>query len=212
MGKSELEALLARIDVWLLIFGIIVVIGVAGESFFGIRHWWNSRKLQKIQEQESDALHAEIARLGKETADANARAAEANRIAEEERLARLKLEEKIAPRRLTSAEISKLARLLEPFAGSSLSIHVTAASGLEGTNLANDILAALNRAHIATKGNQRLMDSFFGNVILKAGQNRRKEADIIAGFLIETGLSPKPVQLEQSQDENELRIQIGSKP
>jgi len=70
MDKAELETLLARIDVWLLIFGAIVVIGVAGESVFGIRHWWNSRKLQAIQNSENLALQAEIARLNKEAADA----------------------------------------------------------------------------------------------------------------------------------------------
>jgi hypothetical protein len=63
MDKSEIEALLARLDVWLLIFGVIVVVGVAGESFFGIRHWWNSRKLQAIQNSENEAQRAEIGEL-----------------------------------------------------------------------------------------------------------------------------------------------------
>lgn len=36
MGKEELEALLGRIDLGLLVFGIIVVVGVAGE--FGFRN------------------------------------------------------------------------------------------------------------------------------------------------------------------------------
>lgn len=77
MDKSELEALLARIDVWLLIFGVIVVIGVAGESFFGIRHWWNSRKLQRIQNAESAAQREEIARLNREAGEARNSAAKA---------------------------------------------------------------------------------------------------------------------------------------
>ena len=93
-----------------------------------------------------------------------------------------------------------------------MSLDITAASGLEGTNLANDMLAALTKAHIATQGNQRLMDLFFGNVILKAGKNRVSEAGIIASFLIQAGLSHVPAQIEPSQDDNELRIRIGSKP
>jgi hypothetical protein len=92
MDKSELETLLSKIDIWLLVFGVIVVIGVAGESFFGIRHWWNSRKLQSLQQLENDTQRAEIVRLSKETADANVRASEANQKAEEEKLARIKLE------------------------------------------------------------------------------------------------------------------------
>jgi hypothetical protein len=66
VDKTELEALLARIDIWLLVFGIVVVVGVAGESFFGIRHWWNSRKLQAVQEKENLALQKEIEGLRKD--------------------------------------------------------------------------------------------------------------------------------------------------
>ena len=78
MDKAEIEALLARIDVWLLVFGIIVVVGVAGESFFGIRHWWNSRKLQTIQRAEERTHEEEIARLNKEAGEARKTAGEAH--------------------------------------------------------------------------------------------------------------------------------------
>lgn len=68
MDKSQIQTLLARIDVWLLVFGVIVVVGVAGESFFGIRHWWNSRKLQTIQEAEERQREETIAKLNQEAA------------------------------------------------------------------------------------------------------------------------------------------------
>jgi hypothetical protein len=77
MDKAGLEALLARIDIWLVVFGAVVVVGVAGESFFGVRHWWNSRKLQALQNAESEAQHGEIARLNNETAKARDSAAKA---------------------------------------------------------------------------------------------------------------------------------------
>ena len=70
ISKEALGALLARIDVWLLVFGIIVVIGVAGESLFGIRYWWNSRKLQALQRAEDLARQVEMARLNREAGDA----------------------------------------------------------------------------------------------------------------------------------------------
>jgi hypothetical protein len=66
VDKAQIEALLARIDVWLLVFGIVVVVGVAGESFFGIRHWWNSRKLQIMQRVEDQQHEGAIAGLNKE--------------------------------------------------------------------------------------------------------------------------------------------------
>jgi hypothetical protein len=63
MDKAEIKSILENIDIWLLVFGIIVVIGVGGESIFGFRHWWNSRKLQVIQDAEAGAQGEEIARL-----------------------------------------------------------------------------------------------------------------------------------------------------
>jgi hypothetical protein len=70
MDKSSLEALIKWLEVWSAIFGVIVLIGVAGESFFGIRLLWNNWKLQRSQAAESEALRAEIARLNNDTVQA----------------------------------------------------------------------------------------------------------------------------------------------
>lgn len=78
MDKSQIEAFLSRIDVWLLIFGVIVVVGVADESFFGVRHWWNSRRLQTIQRTEDQQREQQIARLNKEAGEARKTAGEAH--------------------------------------------------------------------------------------------------------------------------------------
>jgi hypothetical protein len=51
------------------------------------------------------------------SAEANARAAEANKTAEGERLARVKIEEKLAPRSITPEQIAGLSRRLKPYAG-----------------------------------------------------------------------------------------------
>lgn len=112
---TALEHLIGGLEFWALIFGVIVVLGVAGESFFGIRIWWNSRKLQEAQRSANEALVAEIARLSAESsshqleiakaqqraAEANERAAEANEKAEHERLERMKIEEKLRPRHMS---------------------------------------------------------------------------------------------------------------
>ncbi len=100
VDKAQLEALLARIDIWLLVFGAVVVIGVAGESYFGIRHWWNSRKLQAIQNTENLGQQAEIERLKSESA--SIRSGTANAI---ERAAHAEQEAADAKRRQAEAEI-----------------------------------------------------------------------------------------------------------
>jgi hypothetical protein len=138
MDKSELETLLSKIDIWLLVFGVIVVIGVAGESFFGIRHWWNSRKLQSLQQLENDTQRAEIVRLSKETADANVRASEANQKAEEEKLARIKLEERLAWRRISPKEYPAFVAALKPFKRSV--VEVTKLGEVEAGQFADDVV------------------------------------------------------------------------
>jgi hypothetical protein len=76
-GKNEIETMLERTDVWLMIFGIIVVVGVAGESVFGIVHWMQSRRLQAFQQIEEQQRKQDIARLENDTERAKADAAEA---------------------------------------------------------------------------------------------------------------------------------------
>src|ERR1700722_1878621 len=94
MDKTQLQAALEHIDVWLLIFGVIVVIGVGGESIFGIRHWWNSRKLQAILQNEEREREERIEELNKE-------AAQLRKDADT-------LEAQIAPRRLDLEQQTKI--------------------------------------------------------------------------------------------------------
>lgn len=66
MDKSALEALIEWLEFWSWIFGVVVAIGVAGESVFGIRLLWNNWKLQGIQ-------NAETAEAKRRQADAELR-------------------------------------------------------------------------------------------------------------------------------------------
>src|SRR5689334_429457 len=94
--KASLEGIIGNIDVWLLVFGMFVVIGVAGESVFGIRAWWNNRKLQAVQQQIDDTRQTEAARFNKEAGDANKEAGLAKKEAELARLDVAKANERAA--------------------------------------------------------------------------------------------------------------------
>jgi len=80
--KEVLEGIISRIDVWLLVFGIFVVIGVAGESVFGIRAWWNNRKLHTVLESIESLRAVEAAKFNQHAADANREAGIARKEAE----------------------------------------------------------------------------------------------------------------------------------
>ena len=77
-----------------------------------------------LQNAENEAQRAEIARPSKETTEANARAAEANAIAERERLARLQLEARLAPRSLTQAQQDDLRDRLRPHGAHDLDVLI----------------------------------------------------------------------------------------
>jgi len=98
MDRSSLEALIRWLEIWSAIFGVIVVIGVAGESFFGIRLLWNNWKLQRLQAGEN-------ARLLEDVAEANARVAEAERETAE---ANLEIAKLTTPRRLLPERIASI--------------------------------------------------------------------------------------------------------
>jgi hypothetical protein len=91
-----------------LIAVFLVAIGVVAE-FAGE---YLSRKLEipidAAREEKLAALTAEATSARAAIAEANARAAEANQKAEEEKLARVKIEEKLAPRRFTNEQASRI--------------------------------------------------------------------------------------------------------
>ena len=80
--------------------------------------------------------------LTKSIAEANARAAEANKIAEQERLARLQLEAILAPRGLNAEQANDLIDKLKPFAGQKFDLFIYSNDGevVFFTNVLSNIL------------------------------------------------------------------------
>jgi len=99
MDKGQLISSLNRLDVWLIAFGVLVAIGVVGESVVGFLHWRRSNQLQTVQEAENLTLSLKVA-------DANARALEA-----QVALARFR-----APRQVTDEQGTQISGALGQFA------------------------------------------------------------------------------------------------
>jgi hypothetical protein len=132
-----------------------------------ISHRYTQRKdvLTAIEQSDTQRRHdEEIARLHWETAeltadaeksraaiaDSVARAAEANRIAEGERLARVKLEAQLASRHLTDEQKSKLTAALIKLQPKPTTLRFGRLGDKEANEYATEILIAVNNSGIST--------------------------------------------------------------
>jgi len=104
-------------------------------------------------------LKREIAEAGQRAAEADARAAEADRKTEEERLERLKLEAKIAPRRLNADQQHAITAALKPFSGRKVMVK-SYAQDVEAAILGKQIIESLKFANIEVSDNTLSVSSF----------------------------------------------------
>ena len=113
--KEALEALIGRLEFWALIFGILVAIGVAGESVYGVRIWWNNRKLHDAELSENRNLQVQISAANDHAQQANERAETARRDAEALRLQVAQSNERVAQAESKAAQAQlDLARFKAP--------------------------------------------------------------------------------------------------
>lgn len=132
--KEVLETLIARLEVWALIFGIVLAIGVAGESVYGIRIWWNTRKLHNLEENENAILRLKVREADERSSEARSQAealrlhvAEANTRAAALEVDALKLRAELAahgPRAnlLGDGNRARLLETLRPFSGQPIAV------------------------------------------------------------------------------------------
>jgi hypothetical protein len=124
---------------------LLVALGV-GYEFVADRLAAPLRKrLETAQQSEMLKLQNETGSLTEKVAEANARAAEANQKAETEHLARVRIEQQIAARVLTSIQSDRIAEDIKQFAGQSLTVLRTANDD-EIWEYSRQIAAVLRRA------------------------------------------------------------------
>jgi hypothetical protein len=139
-------------------FEILVIIGVAGEIFADGGIFLFS--LQTISDREIAVLNGKAGEANRKAGEANQKAGEANcrasanqkeaarlgKLAEDERLARVKIEQSLAWRRLDPQELKQLARPLLRFTGQSFTV-ITDESDPERSDAGFWIEALLTEAH-----------------------------------------------------------------
>ena len=150
-----------------------------------LSHRYGARKDELAARQQEAADRArqdEIARLGLEAARANESAAQARLEAERERLARVQLEEKLAPRTLTTEQRESLRARWATFAGASADIVVYPAGTNDIIPLSDVIRSILEKAHWSVRqwtslGGQYVLGV---GVAVRAGSDQKVESDVHA--------------------------------
>lgn len=180
----------SRREIWLAgIASVVIAAGVLGEWRFGHRATDASSQIQAVLEKQTgDAneraanavrqaaiaqaavkeAESHLAEANARSAEANARAAEANKVAEQERVARLKLEVKLAPRILTSAQEGRIADRLPPLLGW-VTVGQTSTED-ELRTLGDQLSASLKAAHwnVVRNGLTIGLDRFQGVEVFSA--------------------------------------------
>ena len=188
----------------LLIGGVLITVGVAGELFVG---FFASRKDTALRE-ENDSL----------VARANERAALAEQAAAEANLARVKIEERLADRILSDSQLASIVEKVKQFAGQEYDAN-TYWDSREPLNLAERISVALNEAGwklVHVRG-QTMLPEKRGVLVYfhLESEDRTKTA---AGALV-SALNAESVVAELRRRDsatqpknNKVQIDVGTKP
>jgi hypothetical protein len=162
LGWGSLDTV-SRIHSWAEIVGIVLlgllVIAEAVTFKYSARKDTLTEQQQSADKRQHDEeiarLHLQTAELTADAeksraaiAEATARAAEANRIAEGERLARAKLEGKLANRRLNDEQIKSLSVEIQKLNLQIKTIKVTRLGDDEAYEYATSIIVSINRSGI----------------------------------------------------------------
>jgi hypothetical protein len=238
--KEALERTIETLDTLLWVATLVVAIGVVGEAAFGIRHILLSKRLRRLQHTEDqkheealERLHKDAEGLRLQIAQANERAANNEReatvlqkLAEDERLARVKIEEKLAYRHLNDEQREHVWAKLEAFAGQKVNLFALG-SDPERLAIGSDIASALHRGgwiiygFAETMANRPLLSGIVVEVNDDASESAREAAKSLvlalrAEQLIVIGPQPPERVYHATLGAPDLTvpitITIGSKP
>jgi hypothetical protein len=227
--KEELEALLRTLDVWVIVFGVFVAIGVAGESVVGFVHFRKSSQLHRLQTAENLAQQAEIERLRSESASirsdtakaieraahAEQQAAESNKIAEGERLARIKIEEKMADRHISPVQSKKMLDVLGVHPGLKVKVDSLLSEGREALAYALEIATVFHAAKwdVTDPAGRVGFSRPLKGVILQIKQDSPsdRELALIVAKAFQAADIPVSGNIDANLDDNVVFVLVGSK-
>ena len=107
--RETLAAFIESLDMWTLVCGLLVGIGVMGEFGIGYLHWSKGKRLRALDDAARVTQEENIGMARRDAANAQEKA-------EHERLARVQLEVRLAPRRLDPGQVAAIVTALAPHA------------------------------------------------------------------------------------------------
>ena len=175
MSKAELLATVARWEHVRFACTIVAALAAIGMAVGFAKVRSTNARLQPI-------LAAESQDATKAIAEANARAAEANEKTEAEKLARLKIEERLADRNLSKQQEMEIAEKLRKYAGQVVSI--IGAPTPEPTGVSYAINRALSAAGWAVTAIRSSDPRTLHGITVRNGVGGKKEASTAAQDLV----------------------------
>jgi hypothetical protein len=225
MTREGLEASIASVETLIQVFALLAAIGVLGVAGIGVRHWVLNRRLQAILHTEQLERDTRIAELNKEAGDArqaageaaehaaraDERAAIANRKTEEERLARMKLEERLIPRHIEPEQVIGLLVDLNPLKGKNVTLFFVP-DDPETASFSQRLGKIMTDAGLIVEFRPRInLGAVKPGISLSCSDNRRSDANILAQALIRASLTDKPIPTEHTLRGDDLTVAIGPK-
>jgi hypothetical protein len=217
---SRMASFLESASYWT---GIAAVAFTAAAAVAGSLSWYFSYKLSDKKDAEfrefQESSKIAVASANEKAAEANARAADANRIAEEERLARVKLETRLAPRILKGASQTTVAKAIVGFAPQKYDI-LWYPDDPESLNLANDIYGALQMARwVHESSNSWLGFMLVSGVVIEFAPSKADTAGVASKALAEAlekegivATAEPTASMDGEKEPETIRIKVGKKP
>ena len=194
---------------WTMVLAFVTGV-IAATAALVSRHA-GSKASAIIQRESNEKIIAANERI----ANAEQRVAEANEKAEQERLARLRIEEKLAPRSLsqTQALVSKLT----PFAGTTVFMGNGPDSGADARPLQRQLISVLKKANWKIQAAGLIKGASFVEgigvaVAFGADKNAQDAANLLIKELADDGIVAAKLDASDNIAPHQITIIIGPKP
>jgi hypothetical protein len=129
---------------------------------------------------------------------------------EQEKAARLKIEERLEHRHVTPAQLAILKKDLHALKGEKITV-ITASTQPEIATYANELAHALSTAGMDATFQSALLPTSHSGLMFIAAPSRLKAAEVVANVLVKANIVSGKIPLQPTQVGNDLEIIVGPK-